>query len=314
MALPSIAFTAQLIHAASAVEWRDACRAAEDLGCTGISVSDHLGAQLAPIVALAAAATVTSRVRLGMNVLANDFRHPAFLAQELATLDVLSDGRVDAGLGAGWMHTDYERSGLPFDAANVRIDRLVEAVAVLRGLWAGEPFDFTGGHYRIRGLVGHPRPVQPGGPPVLLGGGARRMLTIAGSLADQVGIALDNRGGVAGAPAAAASATAAAMREKLAWVRAGAAQAQRPVPPVSVRVLAVRLTDQRWPAAAELGKQLGLDAAEVLESPHALVGTPHQIVDDLLARHADHGIDRYVVSQATLHELAPVITALAPAP
>lgn len=314
MPAPAIAFTAQLIHATSAAEWRAACREAEALGCTGISVSDHVGVQLAPLVALAAAATVTTRVRLGANVLANEFRHPAVLAKELATLDVLSDGRVDAGLGAGWMHADYDRSGLPFDTASVRIDRLVEAVAVLRGLWRAEPCTFTGVHYRIRGLTGSPAPVQPGGPPVRLGGGARRMLTTAGALADEVGIALDNRGGAMGAAPAASSATPAAMREKLAWVRAGAAAAGRAMPPpVSVRVLAVRVTDQRWPAAAELGRSLGLDAAEVLESPHALVGTPGQILDDLLARHADFGIDRYVVSQDALRDLAPVIGALNPA-
>src|SRR5690606_10242775 len=113
--------------------------------------------------------------------------------------------------------------GLAFDPAGARIDRLVEAVAVLRGLWSGDAFSFAGAHYRIDGLAGTPRPVRPGGPPVLLGGGARRMLTTAGAIADRVGIALDNRAGVAGSPASARSATAAATRDKVAWIREGAA-------------------------------------------------------------------------------------------
>ena len=311
---PTIAFTAQLLSAPSATAWRALCREVEQLGYAGISVSDHFGAQFAPVVALAAAASATERITLGFNVLANDFRHPAMLAKELATLDVLSDGRVLAGLGAGWMHADYAQTGLTFAAAGERIDRLVEAVAVLRGLWATGSFSFAGTHYRIDGLEGLPRPVQPGGPPVLLGGGARRMLTTAGALADVVGVALDNRSGVAGTAAASVSSTAASTREKLAWIRAGAVSAGRPTPPVSVRVLTVRVTDERWPAAAELGRPLGLDAAELLGSPHALVGTARQIVDDLLARHEEYGFARYVVSQSAMGELASVVSALAPPP
>jgi probable F420-dependent oxidoreductase len=308
---PTVAFTAQLLSAPSGSSWRALCRELEQLGYAGISVSDHFGAQFAPTIAMAAAASVTERVTLGFNVLANDFRHPAMLAKELATLDVLSDGRVLAGLGAGWMHADYVATGLPFDKASVRIDRLIEAVAVLRGLWVGEPFSFAGAHYRIDSLVNRPLPVQVGGPPLLLGGGAKRMLTTAGASADVVGIALDNRSGVSGAPAASASATAASTRDKLGWIRAGAAAAGRPAPPVSVRVLTVQVTDDRWRAATELGRPLGLDAASLLESPHALVGTAAQIVDDLLARHAEYGFDRYVVSQSAVHDLAPVVAALA---
>ena len=224
-------------------------------------MSDHFGAQFAPVIALAAAASATERVTLGFNVLANDFRHPALLAKELTTLDVLSDGRVLAGLGAGWMHADYVETGMAFDKASVRIGRLIEAVSVLRG----EPFSFAGEHYRIAGLVNRPRPVRSGGLPLLLGGGAERMLTTAGALADVVGIALDNRSGLAGAPAASASSTAASTRDKLTWIRAGAAAAGRPMPPVSVRVLTVQITDQRRRAATELGRALGLDAASLLE-------------------------------------------------
>lgn len=307
-----IAFSAQLTVADSASQWRTTCRDLELVGYSGLSVSDHLGGQLAPIIAMASAAANTERVTLEFNVLANDFRHPAVLAKELATLDVLSDGRVIAGLGAGWMHADYSATGLPFDAAGVRIDRLVESVAVLRGLWRDEPFSFAGDHYTITDLVGRPRPVQQNGPPILLGGGARRMLTTAGALADVVGIALDNRGGVAGSSQANVSATASSTRDKLVWINHGAESADREAPPVSVRVLAVEITNDRWSRAAALGKTMGLDAAAVLESPHVLVGTIEQITQDLLARQVEYGFARYVISQNVAFDLAPVVGALAP--
>lgn len=313
-ARPAIAFTAQLLAAPSAGAWRSLCREVEQLGYAGLSVSDHFGAQFAPVVALAAAAMVTERVTLGFNVLANDFRHPAMLAKELATLDVLSGGRVLAGLGAGWMLADYTQTGLAFAAAGERIERLAEAVAVLRGLWSAEPCSYTGKHYRIDALDGLPKPVQVGGPAVLLGGGAPRMLTLAGRLGDVVGIALNNRSGVANAQAATRSSTAGSTRDKLAWIRGGAEHAARPVPPVSVRVLTVKVTNDRWRDATELGRQLGLDAADLLESPHALIGTTAQIVDDLRARQLDYGFSRYVVSQSAVHDLAPVVTQLGVSP
>jgi probable F420-dependent oxidoreductase len=284
------------------------CRRAERLGYSGISISDHLSGQLAPLVALAAAAQVTERVTLGMNVLANDFRHPAMLAKELATLDLLSGGRVVAGIGAGWMTTDYTESGIPLDRPGIRIDRLLESVAILRGLWADGPFTFAGTHYRITGLEGRPKPVQRPGPPVLIGGGARRILTEAGRHADIVGIALDNRSGVMGERSG-RSATAAAMREKLGWIRDGASG--RATPPVcSVRVLLVAVVEDAWRAASDLGRPLGLDAAEVLESPHALIGEPQQIADVLARRRDEFGITNYVVSQDAIEALAAVLAVL----
>jgi probable F420-dependent oxidoreductase len=304
-----IRFVAQLAAADSAEGWADRCRRAESQGYAGISLADHFGAQFAPLVALAAAAAVTRDLTLGVNVLANDFRHPAMLAKELATLDVLSGGRVVAGIGAGWMTADYEMSGLPRDSAGVRIDRLLESITVLRGLWADQPFTFAGAHYRITALDGQPKPVRDDGIPVLVGGGSQRILTEAARHADIVGIGLDNRAGVMGAGAG-RSATAAATREKLAWIRTGAAD-RAFQPAVSVRLLMVAVSDDRWSAATALGRSLSLDADEVLESPHALVGTTEQLVDDLRRRRDGYGFTEYVVSQAALDDLAPVVSALA---
>ena len=303
----AISFTVQLTSAGSAGEWRALCRRAEDLGYAGISISDHFSAQLAPIPALAAAAAITERVRLGFNVLANDFRHPAMLAKELATIDVLSDGRLVAGIGAGWMTQDYHATGIALDRPGVRIERLEEAVTILRGLWSDGPFTFAGTHYRINDLDGLPKPVQKL-PPVLIGGGAPRVLGLAGRVADVVGIALDNRSGAVGNHTW-QSARVASTNDKLSWIAKGA-EGRDPPPRISVRVLHVAVTHDRTRAAADFSASSGLDAAEALSSPHTLIGTVDEIVADLLSRQQSLGVSDYVVSQSALDALAPVLTTL----
>ena len=300
-------FTVQLTSAASAGEWRALCRRAETLGYAGISISDHFSAQLAPIPALATAAAITERVRLGFNVLANDFRHPAMLAKELATIDVLSDGRLVAGIGAGWMTRDYHATGIALDRPGIRIERLEEAVTILRGLWSEGPFSFAGSHYRINDLDGLPKPVQKL-PPVLIGGGAPRVLGLAGRVADVVGIALDNRSGAVGTDTW-RGARVASTQDKLSWIAKGADGRATP-PRLSVRVLHVAVTDDRARAAADFAASSGLDAAEALSSPHTLIGTVDEIVADLRSRRQSLGVSDYVVSQSALDVLAPVLAAL----
>lgn len=306
--MSAIRFTVQLTTAPSRDAWIEQCRRAEALGYDGVSISDHFNAQFGPLAAMSAAAMVTERVRLGFNVLAADFRHPVALAKELATIDVLSSGRLIAGLGAGWMTADYTTAGLTMDPAGVRIDRLVEYVAVLRGLWADGEYSYAGRHYAIERLDGMPKPAQRPGPPVLIGGGARRMLRTAGALADVVGIAHDNRAGVVGAQAW-GSGTVAALRDKLGWIAEGARD--RPAPPrVSVRVLGVAVTREAARAYAELEASTGLRASELAESPHVLVGTVDQIVATLDARRRDFGLCEYVFSQSALDDMGPVMRAL----
>ncbi|TML09099.1 MAG: TIGR03621 family F420-dependent LLM class oxidoreductase [Actinobacteria bacterium] len=303
----AISFTVQLTAAVTAGESRSLCRRAEALGYAGISISDHFSAQLAPIPALAAAAAITERVRLGFNVLANDFRHPAVLAKELATIDVLSDGRLVAGIGAGWMTHDYHATGIALDRPGVRIERLAEAVTILRGLWGEGPFSFAGSHYRINELDGLPKPVQKL-PPILIGGGAPRVLGLAGRVADVVGIALDNRTGAVGTHTW-QSARVASTHDKLSWIAKGAEGRANP-PRVSVRVLHVAVTDHRARAAADFAESAGLDADEALSSPHTLIGTVGEIVADLRSRQQTLGLSDYVVSQSALDTLAPVLAAI----
>ncbi len=150
---------------------------------------DHfVDTDLAPMVALSFAAAATTTLRIGMLVLGNDYKHPAVVAKEAATLDVLSDGRLEFGLGAGWMTADYDALGLPYDSPGVRIDRLGEALAVVKGAWGDGPFDFAGDHYTITAYDGLPKPVQQPRPPILVGGGGRKVLRLAGREADIVGI------------------------------------------------------------------------------------------------------------------------------
>ncbi|MDQ3808787.1 MAG: LLM class flavin-dependent oxidoreductase, partial [Chloroflexota bacterium] len=151
-------------------------REAESMGYSTLLLSDHLLDQLAPLPALAAVAQVTSRMRLGTFVLNNDLRHPAVLAQELASLDLLSDGRLDIGLGAGWNIAEYTAAGLAFDPQPLRFSRMAESVHVLKGLFDQAPLTFTGKHYRITELNGLPKPLQKPHPPILIGGGGKRTL------------------------------------------------------------------------------------------------------------------------------------------
>jgi probable F420-dependent oxidoreductase len=160
-------------------EWAEHARKVEALGYATLLMADHFGDLLAPFPALVAAADVTTTLRLGTLVICNDFRHPAVLAQEAATLDLLSDGRVELGLGAGWLRAEYERTGILFEPGPVRVARLEESVRIVKGLLAGETVTFAGQHYTVTDLPGLPRPVQQPHPPLLVAGGGRRILTLA---------------------------------------------------------------------------------------------------------------------------------------
>ncbi len=287
--------------------WRDLARRVEDLGYHRLTVSDHLDDQLAPVAALMAAADATTHLRVGVLVLSNDYRHPAVLAKEAATLDILSEGRFELGLGAGWMTTDYERAGITMDPPSVRIARLEEAVQVVRGLLSPGPCTFTGEHYRIDGLAGSPSPVQQ--PlPLLIGGGGRKVLELAGRHADIVGLNPKLPGGVIDA-AAGPDATAAATERKIGWIRDAAGDRFDDIE-LHTRIHLAAVTDDRAGVAEALAAGFGLTVAEALETPHALCGTVEQIVDDLLARRERFGISSIGLSLDAMDAFAPVVAAL----
>jgi probable F420-dependent oxidoreductase len=303
-------FGIQLASAGSGAEWAELAREAEDLGYSTLFIPDHFGDQLAPGPALAAAASATTALRVGTLVLDNDYRHPVVTAKEMATLDVLSGGRLELGLGAGWMASDYDQSGIPMDEAAVRIDRLEEGLAVLRGLFAPGPFDFAGKHYAIAGLDGMPKPVQDPSPPFLIGGGGPRVLRLAARQADIVGINPAVRSGrVDGA--AARDGAAEVTDRKLAWVREAAGD-RYPDLEINMLIFVCAVTDDRPGTLEATAPLFGMTPDQVAEYPHAWVGSAEEIAADL-----EDGRERwdasYLVVQGVeaMRAAAPVVARLA---
>src|SRR6266540_5572806 len=181
-------FGVNVWRAGSRTEWADKARKLEDLGYSALTVPDHLTDLFAPMPALVSAAEATKSLRVGTNVLNNDFRHPVLVAREAATVDLLTDGRLQLGLGAGHMQSEYDQAGLRFDAGGTRVERLAEAVAIVKALLQGKQVTFAGRHYRVTGHTIHPLPVQRPHPPILVGGNGRQLLTLAAKEADIVGL------------------------------------------------------------------------------------------------------------------------------
>ena len=298
-------FGLQASRASSASEWITLARRAEDLGYSTLTMADHFPEQLAPGPALAAAAAVTATIRIGPLMYCNDYRHPAVLAKEVATLDVLSGGRMDFGIGAGWMTLDYEGAGLELDRPGIRIDRMVESLAVCRGLMSGEPFSFSGEHYRITEMTGAPLPVNGSMPPIVIGGGGKRMLTVAGREADVVGINLNLRSGEIGVDAG-ADGTPARTDEKIAWVREGAGQ-RYPDIELQTRVHISAITDDRHALIEALAGGFGLTTEEASDTPHALAGTVEQICADLERIRDRWDISYFGIGIESLDDMAPVV-------
>jgi probable F420-dependent oxidoreductase len=292
-------------RAGSRSEWLDQVRRAEDLGYSTLFISDHFSDKLAPLPALAMAAEHTS-LRVGTLVLANDFRHPAVLAKEAATVDLLTDGRLELGLGTGWSDDDYAASGIEKSPPGVQVDRFEEAVRVLTGLWSQDPLDFAGEHYQID-LDGLPKP-GPGRPTLLIGGGARRMLGVAGHHADIVGISageITRRSELRDKVARAGE----MMDQKMAWVEAGAQDRFTDLE-VNILTFGIEVGD-RGRGAERLAERWDTEPEAILSSPHFLVGNPDDIAADLLARRERWGINYPVIQDRFLADMAPVVEALA---
>jgi probable F420-dependent oxidoreductase len=279
----------------------------EDLGWSTLTIADHFDDALAPTPALMAAADATTTLRVGTMVYANDYRHPVVLAKEAATLDLLTTGRFDLGIGAGWMTDDYARAGIPLDAPALRIERLAETLTVLRGLWSDGSFSFDGRHHRIVELDGRPAPSTPGGPPIVIGGGGRRVLELAAREADVVGINVNLAAGVIDERTF-PNGTAAATEEKVAWVRAGAGERD---PELQVRVHLAAVTADADALIEQLAGGFGLTPDQARETPHALIGDVSQICDQLLERRERWGISYLGLSADQLEPFAPVIARLA---
>ena len=288
--------------------WVDLARRSEGNGYSCLTMPDHFDDQLAPVPALMTAANVTTTLRVGALVWDNDYKHPAVLAKELATMDVLSDGRLELGIGAGWMISDYEQMGIPYDSAKVRIDRFVEGLKVIKGAMAQGPFSFSGDHYTITNYNGTPKPVQAPCPPILIGGGGKRVLSIAAREADIVGINATMSAGVVGQHTF-STMTAEVVDEKVAIVRDAAGSRFNNIE-LNIRAFLVNITDDAKQAASGIASMLGVEQQMVEQSPFALVGPTSKIIDDLLERRERWGFSYVIVGAEDVESFAPVVAAL----
>lgn len=301
-------FAVQTSSAPDGATWRERARRVEALGYSTLYVPDHFTDQWGPLVALTSAAEATKTLNVGALVFDNDYRHPVVLAKEVATLDLLSGGRVEFGIGAGWMRTDYEQSGIPYDEPAVRVDRLEEALSIYSGLWRGST-SFAGAHYEVPGAIGSPAPSRPGGPKLVIGGGGRRVLTLAAQHADIVGINPSLRSGTVDG-ATARSAVAERYDERLAWVREAAGTRFDELE-LQVLTFLVAVGDDRAEFAERMGPALGLEPAAAAEAPIALVGSISEICDQLLERRERWGLTYWVVHDHEMEAFAPVVERLA---
>jgi len=302
-------FAVQLLAAPDGPGWASLARQAEESGFDVVSLPDHLGEQFAPLPALTAAACATTRLRLSMFVLANDMRHPAVLAKEVATLDVLSGGRVELGLGAGWDQAEYTALGIPFDRPSVRIARLEEAVGAIRALLAGEAVTGHGEHYQLQGLSVRPRPVQEGGVPIVLGGGGRKMLSLAGRLGDIVSVAAENNGRTDPSKLG-PGITRAVVENQIGWVR-DAAGARFDQIELNLRVRLAAIGVDREAEARTAAEGMDCSADDLLGSPFCLFGSVDEVADQLLRTRDELGFSYFTVSQRHMEQMAPVVAGVA---
>ena len=279
-------------------DWEDRVRRIEALGYSSVFCPDHFGPQWDPVALLSAAAAVTTRLRVGSLVYDVDYRHPVILAKASATLHLLSRGRHEFGIGAGWMQSDYEEAGLSYDRPGIRIERLEEAIQIIRSMWTQEKTSFAGGHYRIREIAQAAElPAAGGVPKILIGGGGQRVLTLAGRHADIVGInpslpegRITNRTAQDLAPDRVA--------QKIEWIRAGAERAVRDFSEIELNTLVfvVAIDDDPMGIREALAANTGMTTEEVADCPLFLTGSPSEICDRLAKRREETGIS-YVVIQ-----------------
>jgi probable F420-dependent oxidoreductase len=318
-------FGCQSVHAASGREWKDKARRAEDLGYSSLVLADHyLGPgpaiaatghpvqTLAAVPAMTLAAEATTTIRVGCRVMCVDYRNPVVLAKEMATIDLFSEGRLECGLGAGWLAGEYEAMGVVMDGPGRRIARLADVVRVVKahfgdGECAVEGAPGTG--VRAVGFEGVPKPVQRPRPPIMIGGGGRTVLTLAATEADIVSFNFDNRSGVIG-PAGVGSSTAEATARKVAWVRE-AAGARADELELEIGAYFTVMTDKVAATAGAMAPMFGLSVEDLLAHPHALIGSVEAVCEELQRRREQYGISYVTVGDNVMEAFAPVVARLA---
>ncbi len=315
-------FAVQSFAPNSAQEWRDQAKRAEDLGFSAFHLADHVigpGPKLAAtrhpvqtvaaIPAMAVAAEATSTIRVGCRVLCVDYRQPVMLAKELATLDFFSNGRLEMGLGAGWLANEYDAMGVPFDRPGVRLDRLTEVIALLRACFGEGEVNLEGQHVHATGFEAVPKPVQRPMPPLMIGGGSPRVLGIAGREADIVSLNFNNSSGQIG-PQGVGSSTAELTAEKISWIREAAGER---FPEVELEIAAyfTVVTPDASATLAAMAPMFALEPAQLADHPHALIGPVDELVDRLVERRERFGISYVTFGASVMEDVAPLVARLA---
>lgn len=289
--------------------FREMARKVEDLGYSSLFCHDHFWDSWSPIVHPAVAAEITTTLRVGTLVYAADYRHPAVLAKDFATLDLLAEGRTEFGIGAGWLTEDYEQAGIALDRPGVRIDRMIEALEVIKGLWRGEPFDYDGEHYQISGMVGRPLPHTTGGPPVIIGGGGKRVLTAAARLADIISLNPNLRSGTVG-PDAARSSVANKFAERRQWIADAAGDRFTDIE-IQLNTFMALVTEDADSILEQFAPGFGLTLDEAREVPLVLAGTVDDICEQLHHHRETYGASYIIIHDAEVDAMAPVVARLA---
>lgn len=315
---PPFRFAVQATNAAGGREWRDTVRKVEDLGYSTLFLADHyLGPgpaqraartprqDLAPIAAMAAAAACSDNLRIGCRVFCIDYHVPAVLAKEAATLDLLSDGRLEMGIGAGWSEVEYTAMGLNFDRPGQRIAKLAEVVSLIKAHWQGEELDYSGDFVQVHGYAGRPRPVQRPHPPIMIGGGGQRILSFAGREADIVSMSsvpFVQRDADGLDPQTVA-------QRRIGFVRA-AAGARFGRLDVESSPYFTEITDDPAAALAGVAESTGISPDLLRNHPNVLIGSPETIVELLCSRRETLGVNYVTVQQSQIESFAPVVAVL----
>lgn len=301
-------FAVQASSAPDAKAWRELARKIESLGYSTLYIPDHFGDQWGPIVAMTIAVEATQTLNVGALVFDNDYRHPVVLAKEIATLDLASEGRVEFGIGAGWMKSDYDESGIAYDRPGVRIDRMVEGLSIMKQLWREGVANLAGEHYTIVNAKGTPHTSGSGSPKIVIGGGGKKVLSIAAREADIVGVNPNLAAGYVG-PEVAESSKAAYYRERVGWIREAAGDRFDDLELQCLTYL-VQFTDDRRSAYEKLAPLFGLTPDEAMEVPIALAGTVSEITETLEQRRDEYGFSYIVVHEPEMEAFGEVVSRL----
>ena len=312
-------FAVQSFSAKSGREWRERAKRAEALGYSALHLADHVVGpgeamtksnhpiqELAAVPAMMSAAEATTTLRVGCRVFCIDYQHPVVLAKQAATIDLLSDGRLELGLGAGWVTAEYAAMNIPMERPGLRIGKLEEAIGAFRQMFSGEPVKVEGRHLKYSGFAGAPkRPF----PPLMIGGGAERVLSLAGREADIVSFNFNNRAGMIG-PDGVGLSTADATAQKVGWVKK-AAGARFDQIELEIGAYFTFVQDGAEGIAAGMGQALGLSKEEMLKHPHGLFGSVDSVTAEVQRRRELYGISYVTVGDAAMEAFAPVVARLA---